>query len=369
MIFSMEKTIKIGGAGIAGLTAAINLAKAGYKIEVYDAASDSGKRFNNDFQGIENWSDEQDALDFLKSIKIELNFDHQALNKVSAWAPKGCHRDFELSHPAYYLVRRGVGVGTLDQGLKEQALKNGVKIFYDHSVKPNEVDIVATGPFSNDPKTDIIASGYVFKTDLEDLGVLILDDQYASDGYSYFLVRSGRATIATCIFKNFNRLKQYREKTLELCKKYKQFKMEDIKIFSGTGNFFLPEVPKDKRIYIGESGGFQDFLWGFGMKYAMKSGYLAAKSIIEGKDFYKLYQKDLLPRMKVSVVNRLIFAAFGNDIYRLFVGYYSTKIRDPLEFLGKIYRFSLFRLAPILYPIAALILRKNIRDPRNILNK
>ncbi len=46
---------KIIGAGLSGLTAAINLAKAGYKVDVYEENKDSGLRFNGDLQGLENW--------------------------------------------------------------------------------------------------------------------------------------------------------------------------------------------------------------------------------------------------------------------------------------------------------------------------
>lgn len=37
------KSVKILGAGISGLTAAINLAKAGYDVKVFEKNSDAGK--------------------------------------------------------------------------------------------------------------------------------------------------------------------------------------------------------------------------------------------------------------------------------------------------------------------------------------
>ncbi|MBU4204732.1 NAD(P)-binding protein [Patescibacteria group bacterium] len=357
----MDKIIKIGGAGISGLTAAINLAKAGYKVEVFDMTKDSGIRFNNDFQGIENWSYEQDALDFLKDINIELNFYYWGSNKLSLWAPDGCHRDFKLPRSAYYLVRRGTVEDSLDQGLKKQALAFGVKIFYNHPIKSKDVDIMATGPVLNDPNKDALVSGYAFKTDLEDCHIGLLDDSCALNGYSYFFVHDGQATLATCIFGNYRELDKYIEKTLEIFKQYKNFKMEDVKKFVGTGNFFLPKIPKSRKVYIGEAGGFQDYLFGFGMRYAMKSGYYAARSIIEGRDFYELCQKDLIPRMKASVVNRLFFMAFGKRAYKWFIKHCSD--RDPVKFTRQSYRYQSFK--KILFPVAAIILRKNIRDPRN----
>lgn len=69
------KSIKILGAGISGLTAAINLAKAGYKVDVYERNKDIGMRFGGDLQGLENWSEKEDALDSLKRMNIKINFD------------------------------------------------------------------------------------------------------------------------------------------------------------------------------------------------------------------------------------------------------------------------------------------------------
>ncbi|MFH1838542.1 MAG: NAD(P)/FAD-dependent oxidoreductase [Candidatus Kuenenbacteria bacterium] len=354
--------IKIGGAGIAGLTVAINLAKAGYKVEIFDAAKDSGQRFNGDFQGIENWNYDQDGIDFLKDINIDLNFYYKGFNKLSIWAPDKCHKDFGLSHSLYYLVKRGLEEDSLDQGLKKQAIALGVEIFYNHPIKPENVDIVATGPFLNDPNIDAIVSGYTFKTNIENCHIGILNDDYALNGYSYFFVHNGQATIATCIFKNYKELGKYKEKTLKLCKQYKNFNMENVRKFSGTGNFFLPKIPKDKKIYIGEAGGFQDYLFGFGMRYAMKSGYYAARSIIENKDFYKLCQNDLILKMKSAVINRLFFAILGNQAYKWFIKNYSDT--NLFKFMRKLYNYSLFK--KILFPIAVIVLRKNIKDPRNL---
>jgi phytoene dehydrogenase-like protein len=50
------ENIKIMGAGISGLSAAINLATAGYNVDVFEKRSDCGLRFDRDINGLENWS-------------------------------------------------------------------------------------------------------------------------------------------------------------------------------------------------------------------------------------------------------------------------------------------------------------------------
>ncbi|MGV8893191.1 MAG: DUF3141 domain-containing protein [Burkholderiaceae bacterium] len=66
--------IQIGGAGPAGLAAAITLAKAGRSVLVPEMHSEAGHRFGGDFQGLENWTTLQDALDNLQEIGITTDF-------------------------------------------------------------------------------------------------------------------------------------------------------------------------------------------------------------------------------------------------------------------------------------------------------
>ena len=54
------------GAGLSGLAAATILAKAGKEVHVHDVRSDSGARFDGDFQALENWSMDVDFFDQLK---------------------------------------------------------------------------------------------------------------------------------------------------------------------------------------------------------------------------------------------------------------------------------------------------------------
>ena len=42
---------------------------------------------------------------------------------------------------------------------------------------------------------------------------------------------------------------------------------------------------EDGRYYVGESGGLQDFMWGFGMRMAVWSGVLAARDILGECDY------------------------------------------------------------------------------------
>ncbi|KXA90449.1 hypothetical protein AKJ62_00715, partial [candidate division MSBL1 archaeon SCGC-AAA259D14] len=98
------KRVKILGAGPSGLSAAINLAKAGYEVEVYERKGEVGRRFNGDLQGLENWSNRRDVRKRLKSMNIKTNFDISPFHKFTI--SNGLRVvNFSLERPAFYLVR------------------------------------------------------------------------------------------------------------------------------------------------------------------------------------------------------------------------------------------------------------------------
>jgi monoamine oxidase len=68
------KTISIAGAGLAGMTAGINLARAGLDVEIIEMRSDAGARFHGDFQFFENWSRDENVLDTLRGLNLDLGF-------------------------------------------------------------------------------------------------------------------------------------------------------------------------------------------------------------------------------------------------------------------------------------------------------
>lgn len=360
-----EKTIKIAGAGISGITAAIALAKAGINVEIYERTNSIGTRFHGDFQGLENWTQEEDILNFLKKIGLEINFDYQTFNKITIWGPNNFLEGFTVPRSPFYMVKRGPFKGSLDSGLKKQLENNkNIKIFYNHLVKDfSKIDIIATGPVMNDKNVDAFAAGYTFNTNIPNGVILIFDDELAKDGYSYFLVSNGYGVIATCIFNNFKRLIEYREKTLKACKEKVNFIMRNVNKFTGTGNLFLGKKTFRKKLFIGEAGGYQDYLWGFGMRIAATTGYLAAKSILNRENYYQLIEKGVLPRMMTSIFNRFWFTMLGNSSYKLFIKSFQST-NNPYKALTDLYNPNLIK--KIIYPLAYLYYRKHLKDPRQI---
>ena len=75
------KTITILGGGIAGLTAAINLKGAGIDVEVHERKKFCGKH-THDFQFLENWTFQKDALAILKDLNIQTDVDIEFLHPI-----------------------------------------------------------------------------------------------------------------------------------------------------------------------------------------------------------------------------------------------------------------------------------------------
>jgi len=188
-----------------------------------------------------------------------------------------------------------------------------------------------------------------FETNVKDIAVIILDDSIAPKGYAYLLVNDMRATLATVIFEKVKHHNQYIENTIKKFKEIIDFDMSAAKKFFGFGSFSIPESAVEKnKLYVGEAAGFQDFLFGFGIRYAIKSGYLAAKSIIENEDYDTLWKKDFNHQLKTSLSNRRIYTSFGDFGYDYLIK--KTKdSRDPRKFWNRLYNQSLSE--KFFYPI------------------
>ncbi|MDP2603444.1 MAG: hypothetical protein Q8S00_12750 [Deltaproteobacteria bacterium] len=196
----------------------------------------------------------------------------------------------------------------------------------------------------------MIAKGVVFETNLADEAYAIVDDRLAPRGYAYLLVNQGRSPLATVIGKDFRNEKIYFERTFDTFRKLVAMSMENVREFGGYGNFFLrPTAIEGKKLYLGESAGFQDALFGFGMRYAMTSGFLAAESVIHGTHYDELWEKEILPLLRTSLANRLIYEFLGNPGYE-YIAKRIAQQRDLRDVLGMGYNPSLVKLA--LFPVA-----------------
>jgi len=327
--------VEIVGAGPAGLSAAITLARRGIAVTVYERNAEVGSRFQGDFQAIENWTLEQDALEELVEIGVDPSFDWTVVREGVFFDAGERVRRVKSERPAFYLVRRGPEPGSLDRALERQALAAGVEIRYGTPCREISASaIVASGP----GRTDAIDVGYVFETDQPDAVYGVFADRLAPGGYAYLLVSGGRGTIASCLFADFSAANACLERTVEFFRAKVGLRMAEARRFGGTGNVrWPPRARRGRVLFAGEAAGFQDALWGFGIRSAILSGYLAARAVAGGRpeEYDRLWRERLGGFIATSLANRRISRWLGEAGQALLLRRIARA--DGREYLRRLY--------------------------------
>ena len=312
----MAETVRIAGAGLAGMTAAINLAKAGCDVEVSELRSHAGARFHGDYQFFENWSRDEDALESLRRVNLDVDF--PILPVYAGTAFDDLRRPYSLrsDKPVMYMVRRGGFDDCIDTHLKKQALASGARIRFNTRANIARTDIVATG--SEPSRSLIYVRGVSFDTDLESEIRVMFDPSIAPDVYAYLVAHRGRGVVCVAYTKRHHYAKRGRIFVADALAAFQETGAFAVGNQSYFANFGVsPLITRHPRIIAGEAAGFQDVVWGFGMRMAVRSGYLAARSVIEHEDYWNRVGREIVPLVLSTTVNRLAFDLLGRPAARL----------------------------------------------------
>ena len=332
--------IHIMGAGLSGLAAAITLAKEGVEVHVHDVRKDSGERFDGDFQALENWSMDADFFDQL----TEWGYDTNEFKATEFSVVDLIHPDDEITKThtpkvAYRIVERGTSDHTIDQGFKRMAIAAGANLHYKSRVKEEDCQIIACGPKG----TSAVAYGEIFKTNHPNHIAFQLNDKLAPGSYSYLIIIDGIGLICTCLWRKQRGTDRFLNETIAWYQKhYPDIDMVPIKRVGGKGDFTINKnYFQDGRYYVGESGGLQDFMWGFGMRMAVWSGHLAAQDILGNCNYETEVRKQLMPYVKTSVANRFLMNRVGDRTFKRMCKAWmkdQKKRGDGLIWIGKLFR-------------------------------
>ena len=345
MTLAEDDAIHIMGAGLSGLAAATILAKAGRDVHVHDIRADSGARFDGDFQGIENWTSDNDFIDDMRSWGLDPDeFKFTEFHEVDAIDPEDQIRKAWSPTVAFRVIERGTAEHTIDQGMKRQAVAAGAKLHYKSRVKPEDCHIIATGPKG----TSAVAYGEIFHTTFPNHVSFHFNDKLAPGAYAYLIVIDGVGLICTCLWRKQKKSDRFLNETIAWYENhYPNLDRKPFKRVGGKGDFTINQYYKVKgRYYIGEAGGLQDFMWGFGMRYAITSGVYAAHDILGKGDYEKSVRKNLLPLIRASAANRLLMNRVGDKTFKKIVDKWmksQKKKGDGLPFIGWLFRPDFFR--------------------------
>jgi flavin-dependent dehydrogenase len=340
--------IKILGAGPAGLTAAIVLARAGLPVLVYERAPDVGGRRHGDLEAFENWTTPEDVWDLYTQWGLVENFTCTPLPALTVFGPafEQVGRVDDI-RPLFYWCRRGPVDGSVDRGLLNQALAAGVRVAFNRRTRPEEVDIVAGGL----SRPSAFALGYNFRTHAPDGAYACLDDRLSPLCYSYLVMCQGAGTIAAAAPAGQRGMPENLAQVVRGFHQKVEFDMEAPEYFSASISFGLPRTAQvNGRLYVGEAAGFQDWLAGFGMRMGMTSAYLAARSLLEGQAYDNLWQTRLWPILQATAVDRWAYQKFGNRGYALLVRYSGLYAGQGRLLLHRHYHPRWY--TPFLWPLA-----------------
>jgi len=312
--------ITIAGAGISGLTAAITLAAAGYAVSVYEKGFRPKPGFETAVHIFRNYGREKDAVGELSQTGIDMPelFEIHGMYKFS---PNMKRSEIASMEPLFYSFLRGKDHRSIDQTLLKQAERLGVELVFGKAA-PEKVDIIATGAGK--------AAGAAYGLHYENVNdveavYIFYNDRYAPKGYMFVLPYGNSADVTTAMYcspDDYGRIREYFEKAINDNGVLREILhgAEAVCEVSGYGDFNVPSsAVRDGCLYVGEAAGFQDGSNGFGVRYAILSGCLAAKSIIEGLDYDELWKEAFLDDLEHYFKRRIVYQRMDNREFERYI--------------------------------------------------
>ncbi|MDP6125975.1 MAG: NAD(P)/FAD-dependent oxidoreductase [Candidatus Latescibacteria bacterium] len=312
----LSSPVIVAGAGPAGLCAAIELSRRGHQVVVYERHTDVGWRFSDGYQILPNFMDNEPVPAMLSRLGISVNFTFLPRRSISFFDDRRKRYDLKGEEPFGFFIARGPGEMTLDQGLKDQATQLGAEFKFGQRA-PDSAHIVATGA----KRVQGVSMEKVFDTDLDDTLMVVLDNEIAPGGFAYLFILEGRATLAAAVTKDMGSIRERLSQTTNMFSQMLPLKLNRSKSHTSSMDFFLSDsaTMNGSASATGEAAGFQDFLFGLGIRPAMESGYLAAKALDESLCYDDLVRQRFGRRFEVSLVNRYLYELGGRWGYRAFL--------------------------------------------------
>lgn len=271
-------------------------------MELYERRPFPGERFGGSHQVLAAYGEPPHGSDLLELFGLSVDaLEGRWLREARFLFADGGHRTLSSHLPFARLLRRGSEEGCLDRALCDRAAALGVRVHGGRRLAPEEADVEATGP----RRVDGMAYESVFDTDSADRADVLVDPRRFGGGYAYLFVHQGRATLGVAVLRDFPRLEGWWEEARARFDSLDPFSVSGERVAKHHMNFGVPAgASVDGRLRVGEAAGFQDFLFGLGLRQCLLTGRLAARSLLTGESYAAQWQSSLLGRMEASAVDR-----------------------------------------------------------------
>ena len=334
----MERPIRIAGAGVSGLMAAIRLAQQGASVEIYERAPDSGANHAPRFDAVENWTTRADLRQVLSAWRIEIPL--RQPDALEVFDSRADRYRATPERPTLYVVRRGPEPDSLEQAMKRQALNLGVRLRYRATLAPNEADLWAVGARA---RGRFLAAGLGFTTSHPDVVRVLVDRRLSPNAYAYLIVLDGHGTLSVVLTRQFKDARARLGEAVRAFQRLQTIEMIDARPSGGVGGsldaFRRPPIGPPS---LGEAAGFQDYLWGFGIRLALQSGDLAARALTEGTDYEESATREIRPLVQASLRLRALYDRVGDRGDRMLIRGIAT-VEDPGAMLRHAYELAAVR--------------------------
>lgn len=314
----MSQPYIVLGAGPAGLAAAITLARSGRDVEVVEQRPDVGGRYTGNLQLLANFPDEPDASDELFALAPGIEIDLWAQRLAVLYGPSGRQVRATSAQPFGYLLRRGKGERMLDGGLRRVAEGHGVRFRFRERGSPDGAHVIATGGQA----VQGVAREWAGQVNLPNGFTVLFDDRTCPGGFGYLLVADGSAVLGAAVVRRHNFVGEAFRRTAAWFELTLGTPHIDAHSLVGGVDLLLSRsaVGRHGGLYVGEAGGFCDFLFGFGIRLALQSGRCAAESLLAGtSDYDARWRAYYGRRFEMGLANRFLSETFGHLVYRRFL--------------------------------------------------